>query len=113
MKILLVFIVAVCAFVVLVFYRTYEAQLLRSDKEPKLRPIVIKSAKFVGTMILFVALFIVSMRLCDYYQISFWISFGLSVLIAAGLWYFCKFFNIKNSAFSDVAERRAKKSKVS
>jgi hypothetical protein len=111
MKIFIGFLIAAVGFFVLVFYRTYEMQLLRSEKEPELRHIAIKSAKFAGTIIFFVALFVISLILCDRYQISFWISFLISVFIAVGLWGFCKLFNIKNPIFSAVAKMRAKKSK--
>jgi hypothetical protein len=98
-----------CGFAVLVFYQSYCAKLGQTQKSQKLAPLAVKSIKLAATIFAAVALLAVSNILCYRYQISFAISFGISVLIALGLWGFCTLFNIKNPAFSDVAERRAKK----
>lgn len=104
-----IYLVMGCAFVLLVFYEGYSTWLSRSQKEPALRPLAVKSIKLAGVIFLALVLLTVSNFLCEHYKIGFAISFGFSVLIALGLWGVCKLFDIKNPAFSDVAERRAKK----
>jgi hypothetical protein len=105
------YIVMGCGFAILVFYQSYCARLSKSQKTQELRPIAVKSVKVAGAFFLTLLLLTLSNLLCDHYQISFWISFGLSVLIAAGLWYFCKFFNIKNPAYSDCSQKLINKPK--
>ena len=94
---------------VLAFYESYCARSLRSQKVSELWPIAVKSVKFAIACLLTLGLFIISHILCRRYHISFIISFIISVLIALGFLGFCRLFNIKNPASSDVPERRAKK----
>ena len=96
MKIYTAFVVTGLVIAALVFYETYCTLSSRSEKVSKWRPVIVRSVMFAGAISLFFAVFIISDNLCERFNIGFWISFAISVLIALGFLGVCKLFNVKH-----------------
>jgi len=92
------YVILVIFCIALPFVVLYAAYLYPKDlqKTMELRPIAFKLVKFAGACFLALVLFIISHVICRYYQISFAISFMISVLIALGFLGLCKLFDIKH-----------------
>ncbi len=65
----------------LVFYGAY-LRMVGSQKSIPLRSLTTKSAKFAGALLVFFGLFIVSEKVCRYYDVGLPISFVVSLLIS-------------------------------
>lgn len=94
------YIIAGCVIAVLVFYESYYVRS-RSQKNPELLPIAVKSVKFAGAIFLLLVVFTASQILCKYFHIGFWISFMISVLISLGFLGFCYRFKLSSKDFSE------------
>ena len=103
------YIIVGCVIAVLVFYESYCARASRSQESPELRPLLLKSIKFGGACFLVLVVFTISQILCRHYQISFAISFMISVLISLCFLGFCYLFNINHPAFSNDSTKKVKK----
>lgn len=101
-----------CIVVVFLFYQSYE-QLAHSLKASDYLKLIINSIKRAGIIFLLFVVFILSQIICKHYQVGFVISFIVSVIIALGFLGFCKLFNIKNPAHSDVMVNRHHKDQAS
>lgn len=64
-----------------IFYTAYLCAV-DSQKAIELRPLLRKAIKFAGATFLLLSLFLISHNLCRHYQISFAISFTISVLLS-------------------------------
>jgi hypothetical protein len=93
-----------CGIAVLSFYEAYCVRASRSERVLELRSLIVKSMKLSGAFFLLLIVFIGSQALCDYFQLGFWISFGISILIAVVFWRFFVLFNIKHPASLDESE---------
>lgn len=103
-----IYIVGACIIAVLVFLDFYFYQS-RSRKDTELLPIVFKSIKFAGTLLIFLVVFTISQILCKHFHIGFGISFIISCLIAlCFLWVVYRF----NLGFSERSESKKKIEKL-
>ena len=102
------YIITGCVIAVLVFYESYCVRS-RTQKNPELLPIAVKSFKFAGVIFLLLVVFTASQILCKHFHISFWISFMISVLISLCFLGVCYLFKIKNPAFSNDSTKKVKR----
>jgi hypothetical protein len=104
------FIISAVAIPIGTFYLAYLSAIV--SKEPvKFRRLFANSIKFAIALLSMLYLLVLSWQLCRHYNISFAISFGISALIALGFLGFCRLFNIKHPAASDIQESNLKKTK--
>ncbi len=102
------YIIAGCIISVLVFYESYCARS-RTQKNPELLPIAVKSIKFAGAIFLLLVVFTASQILCKHFHTGFWISFMISILISLGFLVCYYLFYIKNPVFSNNSTKKVKK----
>ena len=96
-----VYIITGCVIAILAFYESYCARSPHLRKGFKWRHIAIQSVKIAGALLLLLVVFTVSQILCKHFQIGFWLSFTISVLISAaflGAWHHFKIGPSDNSA---------------
>ena len=98
-----------CVIAVLAFYGSYCAGASRSQKDPELLPLLWKSIKFAGFLVLFLVLLTISHKLCKHYQISFLVQFLMSCVIALAFLVCYYFFDVKNPAVSNDSTKKVKK----
>jgi len=101
------YIIAGCIIAILAFYESYYAAS-RTQKASQWRPLLVKSVKLAGAILLLLVLFTISQELCKHYQISFVISLMISVLLSLCFLGLCYKFKL---SLNDFTQEKSKESK--